>query len=210
MSWNSFFSPDNLFFRFLSRAVDLVGLSMVWLLLSVPLVTLGPATAALYFAVVKCYRMGETRPYALFWRSFRENLKTGALATLPVLAGGAVLFLGWDIMHYAAAQGATLLYGAYCAALFLPAGAACWLFPLLGRFSFSLGGLYVTAMKLTIRHLPSTVVVVLLVQQLAAAALAHIWPLFFAPALAALLVSLFYERIFPRYMPPQPPSPPQE
>ena len=42
------FDPDNLFWRMISRGVDFVGLGLFWLLQCVPIVTIGPATTALY------------------------------------------------------------------------------------------------------------------------------------------------------------------
>ena len=41
------FNPENAFFRTADKLADLVMLSLMWALCSIPLVTLGPATAAL-------------------------------------------------------------------------------------------------------------------------------------------------------------------
>ena len=54
--WRDIFNPENLVFRMLSKGVDFVGLSLLWLLLCIPIVTIGPATAALYYTVVKVFR----------------------------------------------------------------------------------------------------------------------------------------------------------
>ena len=43
------FDPDNLFWRIMARGVDFVGLSIFWIALCLPVVTIGPATAALYY-----------------------------------------------------------------------------------------------------------------------------------------------------------------
>ena len=56
-------------------------------------VTLGPATAALYRTVARCIRGSERKSWSLFFRTFRENFKVGALTTLVVVAVGAVLFV---------------------------------------------------------------------------------------------------------------------
>ena len=94
-----------------------------------------------------------------------------------------------------------MLYVAYYFALTLPAGVLCWLFPLLGRFDYGVGGLFRTALQLTIAHLPSTVVVVLLTVQTAAFCIEEWWPVVFMPVIAALLASLFFEKIFQRHAP---------
>ena len=45
MGLRGIFDPENGFFRTLSRMVDVVGLSLLWVVLSLPLVTFGPACA---------------------------------------------------------------------------------------------------------------------------------------------------------------------
>ena len=97
--------------------------------------------------------------------------------------------------------GAYVLYVAYYFALVLPAGVLCWLFPLLGRFNYGVGGLFRTALQLTLAHLPSTVIVVLLTAQTAVFCIEKWWPVVFMPVITLLLVSLFWERIFQLHSP---------
>ena len=80
-------------------------------------------------------------------------------------------------------------------------GILCWLFPLQGRFDSPLKDALKTSAFLTFRHLPSTVILVLLTVETAVSLIEKWWPVFFAPALWALLCSLFMERIFPKYLP---------
>ena len=90
----SFFNPEKGIWAWLSTAVDIVGLSIAWLFLCLPLVTAGPATAALYHAVVLYVRPREQGAFKDFFRSFRRNLRVGAAATLVCLAAGAALAAG--------------------------------------------------------------------------------------------------------------------
>ena len=50
------FNPENDLWRITGKLVDLFLLSVFWLVCSIPLFTLGPATAALYHTVVRCIR----------------------------------------------------------------------------------------------------------------------------------------------------------
>lgn len=195
------FDPENLFWSLLSRGVDLVGLSLLWAALCLPVVTIGPACAALYYTVVKCFRQKEQGAFGSCLRAFRSNLRTGVPATLVCLAIGAALFFGYAVMraHWGTDTGA-VMFVAYDVALLVPAGIVCWLFPLLGRFDFSLKEAFRTAAMLALRHLPSTVVVVLMTVEFIIFGLERWWPVFFAPVLCALLTSLFFERVFPRYL----------
>ena len=180
----SFFNPEKGIWAWLSTAVDIVGLSIAWLFLCLPLVTAGPATAALYHAVVLYVRPREQGAFKDFFRSFRRNLRVGTAATLVCLAAGAALAWGYTVVRQNGR-----------------AGVLCWLFPLLGRFEYRVGPLFAAALQLTLRHLPTTVVVVLLTAETAAFCIPNWWPALFMPALAMLLVSLFFERIFQRYVP---------
>ena len=195
------FDPDNAWWRFISRGVDVVGLSVFWAILCIPVVTIGPVTSSLYYTVVKCFRQNEKGTFGVFSRAIRENFKQGILATLICLPVAAALIFGYAVMraNWSSDLGA-VMFVAYDIALIVPAGVVCWLFPLLGRFSFRLRDAFRTAGMLALRHLPSTVVVVLLTLELGIFTLERWWPICFAPALCALLTSLFFERIFPKYL----------
>ena len=207
-----FFHPEKGIWVWLSTLVDVCGLSILWITLCLPVVTAGPATAALYYTVVKCVRGRESGAFGYYLRSFRINFKTGFLAGLIVLPAAALLLFGHFIVRwYGTRLGAAayVLYGAYYFALFLPAGVLCWLFPLLGRFEYGVGGLFRTALQLTAAHLPSTVVAVLLTAQTAVFCIERWWPVVFMPVISTLLVSLFFERIFLQHS-PKPASPEAE
>ena len=60
--------------------------------------------------------------------------------------------------------------------------------------------LFRTALLLALRHLPTTIVLVLLTVQMVAIGVQLWWPVLFAPVLTVLLVSLFLERIFAKYL----------
>lgn len=200
----NFFNPEKGIWVWLSTLVDVCGLSLLWLLLCLPAVTAGPATAALYYTVVKCVRGREGGAFGYFFRSFRDNLKTGLKADLIVLPAAVLLLVLHHVARWYGTRAGGALYVLYVAqyfALMVPAGMLCWLFPLLGRFDYGVGGLFRTAFQLTIAHLPSTVVIVLLTAQSAAFCIERWWPVLFMPSTAMLLVSLFTERVFQKYVP---------
>lgn len=200
----NFFNPEKGIWVWLSALVDVCGLSLLWVLLCLPLVTAGPATAALYYTAVKCVRRRESGAFGCFFRSFRDNLKTGLKADLIVLPAVVLLLILHHIVRWYGTRAGGALYVLYVAQYFflmLPAGMLCWLFPLLGRFDCGVGRLFRTAFQLTAAHLPSTVVIVLLTAQAAAFCVERWWPVVFVPCAAILLVSLFTERVFQKYVP---------
>lgn len=84
---------------FLRNSWDLIILNWLWILCSLPVVTIGPATCGLYSVTLKLARKESVYPVKEFFRGFRDNFKTGlvlglmALALLVVCAGDAYFAL---------------------------------------------------------------------------------------------------------------------
>lgn len=199
------FDPNNVIFRTISRMVDIVGLSLLWTFLCSLILPAGAATAALYHTVVRAFREGDDSVFLRYFKSLRENAKLGTLAGLICTAVGFMLVLGFEIMYaHRATGGQAFAYAVYYVAMLLPLGVACYLFPLLGRFTFTLKGLFTTALHLSLAHLPTTVIVVLLVLEGGVFMLGHIWSFAFFPVVLMWLLSLFLERVFQVHMPKDP------
>lgn len=202
MRRSSIFDPGNMFFRDLALAVDVVGLSLAWTLLCLPVITIGPASAALYHTVVKGLRERDDRVFFRFFRSFWENLRLGAAATAICLVPAAALALGYSIMY--ANRGTAVgevMYAVYYVVMMLPIAVVCYLFPLLGRFTFSLKALFRTAAQLAAAHLPTTAAVVVITVESAVLIIERWWPACFLPVAAAFVTSLLLERVFRKYLP---------
>ena len=196
------FDPENLFWSLMARGVDFVGLGLFWLLLCVPVITVGPATAALYYTVVKVFRQKDTYGFRTMWRAFRTNLKKGCAATAICLPLAAVFSYFYYVMSLAKGTGTlgAAMFVAYWVALLLPGGVFCWLWPVMARFESGLKQTFQTSFLLAMRHLPTTFVLVLLYLQLIIFCLEQWWPVLFVPVLAVLLASLFQEKIFLKYL----------
>ena len=134
-----FFNPESFLWRPLGTVGELVMLSLLWVVFSMGIVTVGPATAALYDTVVHVMRRRETDLFPRFLQTFRSEFKTGCLSALLWLAPAALLALLWRAlagMEDARFGLAANVYGP--ALLFLLILCASWVFPLLSRFTFGL------------------------------------------------------------------------
>lgn len=207
---NHIFDPNNTFFSTLSRLVDIVGLSLCWAILCLPVVTIGPASAALYYTVVKAFRQDQPGTFVLFFKSLWGNLKKGVLCTLICVPVGLLIYLvGYWYALAADTQGnlGVVLYVFFRVLALIPVALLCWLFPLLGRFEFTVGQLFSTALQLLIAHLPTTVLLLLLTIACCLAVLSIPLLLFLIPALWALLASYLLERAFAKHMPSEEETP---
>lgn len=188
----------------MSKLVDVVGLSLLWLFCSLPLFTVGASTAALYDAVARCVRGGANGPFARFFRTFRREFTTATIVTvvwgLVLVALGFLIRILWG---FALDGSAGVTAAAACSFIFLliPVGAACWMFPLLSRFTFRPVELILVGLRFALGYLPCTAAIVL--TGTAAVLLSGLlWlPVLVLPCLTALFWSLLMERRFRKYMP---------
>ena len=203
MKLSHFFNGENFVFRYSNYILDMVMLSILWLFLSLPLVTAGGATAALYYTLSCHTRKGRVLPYGDFWRSFKENVRMGIPSGLLALSALGLLWTGLTLMRALAAYDSRymIVYSMYYFACIIPLGIICYAFPLLGRFQVSLKQLLCTSFQLALRHLPTTVILVVMVVLTGAVCTSLYWTFLFLPAITVLVMSFFLERVFKKYLP---------
>lgn len=91
---NSLFSYDNKVFNFFARILDSLVLAALWLLCSLPVFTVGAASAACYYTYHKGIRKRGGSIFRNYFGSFLANFRQGTVLWLIVLPIG--LFLAWD------------------------------------------------------------------------------------------------------------------
>ena len=201
---NQIFNPENFFWKCFDKMADVVGLSLLWFMCSLPVVTIGPACAALYDASARCVRGGEGSPYGRFLRPFRREFKSGALCSLTWGTALLLLFFGHNIALDLARQSGSkpmlALAAAYLVLLLVPAGMLCWLFPLLSRFQYTFRALNKAALQFWFAHLPSTLAMAALLAVCVNICFQLLLPVCCLPCLLALAHSLFAERAFQRHL----------
>ena len=74
----------------LTAIIDILWLGLLWLLCSLPLVTLGAASTALYYSMVKCVRHERSRATREFFHAFRQNFRQATLLWLICLGALAL------------------------------------------------------------------------------------------------------------------------
>ena len=197
------FNPDNALMVTMAQISDCIFLSLFWLVCSIPVMTLGASTAALYDASVRAFRKGDRHSWLRFISVFKGHIKIGILPSVVFCAifclGGWLLIQIWN-----AAVGGTISWMIFSGAAFLGVfllGVLSVLFPLLSRFENSFDNLLRNTVLLALVNLPGTLALGFLNTCTIVLCARYIFPVFFLPALSALLGSLFLEPMFRPYMP---------
>lgn len=97
------FEYDGPVYKVLSGVSDVVVLHLLWLMTSLPLVTLGASLSALY-SVSIARRLGDDTPVStLYFAAFRGKWRRASLLLAALLLSGALLVLNLYFWNYVAA-----------------------------------------------------------------------------------------------------------
>lgn len=194
---DKFFSMNSTFSRFMNLLGDVIAISILWFVCSVPILTLGAASTAAYYTAAKCIRHKSGTLFASFLHSFRQNLKQSVLLTL--LFG---LLLGVLLLDCSFFFGRSLIALYFFYFLILAVlGWAVYAFAWLSRFSMTIGGFLRTSLLLTFRHLPTTVLNLILLLVCGLGIWLMPWSILLLPGAAALTLTFSLEPLLKRYAP---------
>ena len=90
-----FLQQDTFLTKFLSRLIDLVTVSALWFLCSIPIITIGAATTAMYSVTLHLVFDDTSGIAQTFFSSFRRNFGRATVVFLAFAASG--LFLAADL-----------------------------------------------------------------------------------------------------------------
>ena len=148
---------DNVITRALSKICDMICLNVLWVICSIPIVTIGASTTALYTVMLKMVRNEEGYIFRGFFKAFKENFKQSTIIWLIVAALGAVWWIDYRVSG---------LMGQGISDVII------YVFPLTARYENSISATFKNAIILTVAKLPYTFIMVAV---LVIAVLASLW-----------------------------------
>ena len=150
------------FWRFMSRVADLVVVNAYWLICSLPVVTIGASTSALYCVTLHMVRGEGGGVTRMFFSAFKQNLRQGlALFFILLLPVVLVVYEVWLYVSGAVEQ--TLWMSVvFCMPAILVALITGYVYPLLAQFDNSVKNTLKNACLLAVGNLPFSIVMALL------------------------------------------------
>ena len=207
------FNPDGPLFSLGEQLFDIMAVSVLWVICCVPIVTIIPATSALYYVAVKQVRKNSGSLLNNFFGSFRGSLRIGIPMTCIVLIYATVTVATiWELngMTENGSLGTAGIYLSYTVkALLLPLLLVLpYLAPVISRFSIGIGSLLKLSIVLSLRFFWRTFLLLVLIA--GSAILLWFVPFFiFAlPGVCAVVCSFLIEPALRVYMPKRGPNDP--
>ena len=198
-----FFNPDNWLWRGFGRLADFFILSILWMVCSIPLVTVGAASIALYDTVAHCFRYQEGEMVGRFFRTFKRELVRGILLTVVWAVVGCLFNVSYQILGQLGEDSSfwSVFSLVYFVLLMIPVGVGIWAIGLESRFAYSFGQLHKNAVMFTLGYFPRTLAVVLIFVLFYNVLINLPFLVMFLPAVMVNLQSMFMEPAFRKFMP---------
>lgn len=178
---------------------DLLVAGFLWLLFSLPVITIGPASCALYYTVVKVVRRKRETVWKAFWYSFRSNLRQGLLVTVCCLLYGGIFLWCSQVADAVGGYQRGLVTAMAILALpfllILP-----WIFPVISRFQAGLVRQLQYAVYMAVGHFPTTLALLAMLAVVILLVVMFPFLLAILPGIYTYAASFLTERVMRSYM----------
>ena len=192
---------DNPFMALQRGILNYVLLSLLWILFCIPLLTIGASTSALYHTTRKFLLGEEGYLFSTFWEGFRKNFKQSTILWIILVAAGILIWQDIRIMRVIsdATWSYVLQYAHYLIAFFL-ISVFLYGIPQIVRFNNNLRQIIKNSALMSIRHLFSTIFVMVLL--VGGAIVVWLLPILLItmPALLMAFWSRRLEKLFSKYI----------
>ena len=151
-------NPDSPVLMFITRLVYAVWLNILWFVCSIPLITIGASTTALFTVTLKMARNEEGNITSQFFKAFADNFKFSTKVWLILMAVLAVLAVDGYALNRLRYTGAvwTILFAFWIVASVMFFCILMYIFPLMAHFENTVGAMLKNALFISIRYLICT------------------------------------------------------
>lgn len=202
---NNLFNYNNKFFQVVNKIADCFFLSVLWIVFSIPIFTIGASCTATYYTVHKVLRGNRGYVWRSFWDSFKSNFKQSTIMWLICLVLGIVLALDAYITYQMLQNGERLgfFYYVFLILIILLVLWMVYLFSYVARFENSIKQTMKNAAIIAIANLPSSLLILLEIAGFFVAVYMISFLIIFVPALLGWVLNITLEKVYLKYMSPE-------
>jgi uncharacterized membrane protein YesL len=199
---HTLFNPENKFWIFMGKITDVACMSILWLITSLPVVTIGASTAAFYSFTMEAVQDLEGGVWSSYFQAFRENFKRATILWLLQLVLmiflSVNLYAAW-ILYLSKGLIALGIFSLALCGLLIVTGTGFYLYPILVSYEFPIKKIVADALVMAIRN-PHVTISCMILFILAGVGIYYISGLFFFwIGLAIYFSSYFILGVFLKY-----------
>lgn len=148
--------------RFLGRIGDIIILNLIFVVTSLPVITIGTALSALYTVAMKLARGEEPSILKEYMKAFRRNMKPATISWLFMAAAGVFIFVDFRLVGVFSGTAYTVMRLLLAMIFGVWVLTFLYLFPYIARFENTVFHSIKNALFLSAAHVPSTVMMLVI------------------------------------------------
>lgn len=152
-----FFSYDGYLIRILTKVMYVVAVNLLFLLCSIPVITVGASSAAMYTVLLRFRRNDEVNILSTFFRAFKDNFKPATLIWTGMAVIGGTLVFNYYYLYWNNMPGENLIRAVFNIALILLAILWIYIFPSVAYFKNTVKGYLKFSAGIALAKLPWTI-----------------------------------------------------
>lgn len=157
------FNYDNPIWRFVGRIWDLFILNILWIVCSIPIVTFGASTTAMYYCTLKIVRDRDSGGiFSMFFHSFKDNILQSTIIWVIMAIIGGILFFDIRFFSVYAPINNTVIkmivFTITCFLIMLWMFIFLYVFPIQAKFINPIKQTFKLALFMSVKHLVRTVI----------------------------------------------------
>lgn len=157
-----FFSVDSKLYRFMSKLTDLFKLNFMWLVFSLPIVTIGISTTAAYAVALKMAEGQEGYIGSEFLKAFKANWKQGLVMSVITIICVWAVYLDFQIFSAATENFVVFLIIGIVTAYVL-GFSLLYAYPLLARYENTVMNTLKNSFRISMKYFLRSILLVLLI-----------------------------------------------
>lgn len=158
------FNYDNPMWRFVGRIWDLFILNILWIVCSIPIVTFGASTTAMYYCTMKIARDRDSGGvFSMFFHSFKDNIIQSTIIWVIMAVIGGILFFDIRFFSVYTPMNNTIIrlivFTITCFLIMLWLFIFLYVFPIQAKFINPIKQTFKLALFMSIKHLVRTIII---------------------------------------------------
>lgn len=149
-------NPVHIFFNILG---DIIIANLLFVLCSLPVITIGPSLTALYHCMLRTVKGNNNGTVKTFFRAFKQNFIQSLLIWIGFLGAAFILILNLNFLNENPSSAGSILFYLSLAVAGLLILTVLYIFPVIAAFADTIPHLFRNALTFMFLHFPSTLLI---------------------------------------------------
>lgn len=159
---NSLFHYDGYLNRILTKLMYIAALNLLFLICSIPVITIGASCTAMYTVLFRFVRNDEPDILKTFFKAFRENLKNASCIWAAMLAAAGTLAVNYYALYHMDGGWTEALRVFFNFIFIIWVMLWVYIFPAAAYYKNSVLGYFQFSVRVAIANLPVTAAIILI------------------------------------------------